>query len=115
VEVWPLPRTERRTPSRLSSTGFCFGSPAENPAVAPQCSISVKLYHTAGTETALCRLPGIEFPRECVVVSGPYLRQQAEILIAISRTSFDLGVARRLREVASELQAKAAEQDSECT
>jgi hypothetical protein len=54
-------------------------------------------------------------PQERVVVSGPYLRQQAEILIAISRTSFDLGVARRLREVASELQAKAAEQDSECT
>jgi hypothetical protein len=40
------------------------------------------------------------------VVGGPYLRQQAEILIAISRTSFDLGVAKRLREVASELQAR---------
>lgn len=49
------------------------------------------------------------------MVSGLYLRQQAEILIAISRTSFDLGVARRLREVASDLRAKAAEQDSECT
>jgi hypothetical protein len=54
-------------------------------------------------------------PQECIVVSGLYLRQQAEILIAISRTSFDLGVARRLREVASDLRAKAAEQDSECT
>jgi hypothetical protein len=53
-------------------------------------------------------------PQERVVVGGPYLRQQAEILIAISRTSFDLGVAKRLREVASELQAKAAEQDAEC-
>ena len=54
-------------------------------------------------------------PQERVVVSGPYLRRQADVLIAISRTTFDLVVARRLREVASDLQAKAAEQDSECT
>ena len=48
------------------------------------------------------------------MVSAAYLRQQAEILVAISQATFDLGVARRLREVASELQAKAAEQDAEC-
>jgi hypothetical protein len=47
--------------------------------------------------------------------SGLYLRQQVEILIAISRATFDLAVARRLREVAPELQARAAEQDAECT
>jgi hypothetical protein len=49
------------------------------------------------------------------VVTGAYLRRQAETLIAISRTTFDLAAARRLREVASELQAKAAELDADCT
>jgi hypothetical protein len=48
------------------------------------------------------------------LVGGAYLRQQAEILAAISRTTFDLGVAGRLREMASELQTKAAEHDAEC-
>jgi hypothetical protein len=49
-----------------------------------------------------------------VVISGVYLRQQAEILTAISRTTFDLGVARRLREMSLDLQARAAEHDAEC-
>ena len=51
------------------------------------------------------------------VISGAYLRQQAELLIAMSRTTFDLGVAARLREMASQFQARAAEQeqDAECT
>ena len=40
------------------------------------------------------------------MVSGAYLRQQAEILIAMSRATFDLGVAGRLREMASELQTR---------
>jgi len=43
------------------------------------------------------------------MVSGAYLRQQAEILVAISRATFDLGVAGRLREMASELQTRATE------
>ena len=47
------------------------------------------------------------------MVSGAYLRQQAEILIAMSRATFDLGVAGRLRAMASELQTRAAEQDAE--
>ena len=38
-------------------------------------------------------------------------RQQAEILIAMSRATLDLGMAGRLREMASELQARAAEQE----
>jgi hypothetical protein len=65
-----------------------------------------------GTKTALCRLPGIA-PRskESAMVSGAYLRQQAEILIAMSRATFDLGVAERLRAMASELQTRAAEQE----
>jgi hypothetical protein len=45
------------------------------------------------------------------MVSGTYLRRQAETLIAMSRTTFDLTIAGRLRRVAAELQAKAAEQD----
>jgi hypothetical protein len=49
------------------------------------------------------------------LVSGAYLRQQAELLIAMSRTTIDLGVAGRLREMASQFQARAAEQDAECT
>jgi hypothetical protein len=53
------------------------------------------------------------FPKEIVMVSGAYLRQQAEILIAMSRATFDLGIARRLREMALELQARAAEQEDE--
>jgi hypothetical protein len=53
------------------------------------------------------------FPKEVVMVSGAYLRQQGEILIAMSRATFDLGIARRLREMALELQARAAEQEDE--
>jgi hypothetical protein len=41
--------------------------------------------------------------------------QPAEMLIAISRATFDLAAARRLRQVASELRARAAEQDAEGT
>jgi hypothetical protein len=45
------------------------------------------------------------------MISGAYLRQQAKILIAMSRATLDLGMSRRLREMASELQARAAEQE----
>jgi hypothetical protein len=45
------------------------------------------------------------------MISGAYLRQQAEILIAMSRATLDLGMAGRLREMASELQARVAEQE----
>jgi hypothetical protein len=45
------------------------------------------------------------------MVSGAYLRQQAEILIAMSRATIDLGMAGRLR--ASEFQTKATEQEDE--
>jgi hypothetical protein len=47
------------------------------------------------------------------MVSGAYLRQQAEVLIAMSRATLDLGIARRLREMASEFQNRAAEQEAE--
>jgi hypothetical protein len=54
------------------------------------------------------------FQKRVVMVSGAYLRQQAEILIAMSRATLDLGIAGRLRQMASELQARAAEQENEC-
>jgi hypothetical protein len=38
-----------------------------------------------------------------------YLRQQAEVLLGLSRATIDLGVARRLRSLAAEFQAKAEE------
>jgi hypothetical protein len=47
------------------------------------------------------------------MVSSAYLRRQAEILIAMSRATFDLTIAGRLRRMAAELQEKAAEQDQE--
>jgi hypothetical protein len=47
------------------------------------------------------------------VVSGAYLRRQAETLIAMSRATFDLTIAGRLRRMAAELQAKAAEQEEQ--
>jgi hypothetical protein len=47
------------------------------------------------------------------MIHGAYLRKQAEILIAMSRATFDLGMAGRLREMASELQTRAAEQEDE--
>jgi hypothetical protein len=47
------------------------------------------------------------------MVSGAYLRRQAETLIAMSRATFDLTIAGRLRRMAAELHAKAAEQDEE--
>jgi len=45
------------------------------------------------------------------MVTGAYLRRQAEILVAMSRATFDLTIAGRLRRMAAELQVKAAEQD----
>jgi hypothetical protein len=36
------------------------------------------------------------------MVSGAYLREQAEILDLMSRATFDLGIARRLQEMVSE-------------
>ena len=53
------------------------------------------------------------FQRNSSMIRGEYLRKQAEILIAMSRATFDLGVAGRLREMASELQTRAAEQEYE--
>jgi hypothetical protein len=47
------------------------------------------------------------------MVSSAYLRQQAEILIAMSQATFDLGVAGRLRIMASKFQNRAAEQEAE--
>jgi hypothetical protein len=52
------------------------------------------------------------FKRIRAMVSRAYLRQQAEILIAMSRATFDLGVAGRLRIMASEFQNRAAEQEA---
>lgn len=49
------------------------------------------------------------------MVTGAYLRRQAEILIAMSRATFDLTMAGRLRRMAAELQDKAAEQEDEVT
>jgi len=47
------------------------------------------------------------------MISGEYLRQQAEILIALSRATLDLGIAGRLREMAAEFQSRAAGQEAE--
>jgi hypothetical protein len=47
------------------------------------------------------------------VISGAYLRQQAELLTAMSRTTFDLGVAARLRDMASQFEARAGEQEED--
>jgi hypothetical protein len=44
--------------------------------------------------------------------SAAYLRQQAELLIAMSRATIDLGMANRLRAMASEFQTRAAEQEA---
>jgi hypothetical protein len=46
------------------------------------------------------------------MISAACLRQQAEILIAMSRATLDLGMAGRLREMASELQARAEQEDT---
>jgi hypothetical protein len=38
-----------------------------------------------------------------------YLRQQAELLLAMSRETVDLGMARRLRNLAADFQERAGE------
>jgi hypothetical protein len=43
------------------------------------------------------------------MISGTYLRRQADILIGMSRATFDLTIAGRLRRMAAELQDKAAQ------
>ena len=64
--------------------------------------------------TELCRLPGIWLFRTLVTMaSAAYLRQQAEVFIAMSRATIDLGMADRLRAMASEFQTKATEQEAE--
>jgi hypothetical protein len=40
-----------------------------------------------------------------------YLRRQAEVLLSLSRATFDLGLAGRLRTMAIELRTKAQELD----
>jgi hypothetical protein len=55
----------------------------------------------------------LSFKEEYSMDSGAYLCQQAEVLIALSRATFDLGVAGRLRIMASEFQNRAAEQGAE--
>jgi hypothetical protein len=45
------------------------------------------------------------------MISGTYLRRQADILIGMSRATFDLTIAGRLRRMAAELQDKAAQED----
>jgi hypothetical protein len=52
-------------------------------------------------------------PTEFFMISGEYLRQQAEILIAMSRATLDLGIAGRLRKMAAEFQSRAAEPEDE--
>ena len=46
-------------------------------------------------------------------VGCQYLRKQAELLIAMSRVTIDLGMAGRLRAMASEFQTKATEQEDD--
>jgi hypothetical protein len=43
------------------------------------------------------------------MVSSTYLRRQAATLVAMSQATFDLGMAGRLRGMATEFHAKAAE------
>ena len=74
--------------------------------------IAVKTIPDIGTDRALRRFLGNPSLKGLVsMISGAYLRRQAEILIAMSRATFDLTVAGRLRRMAAELQAKAAEED----
>jgi hypothetical protein len=49
------------------------------------------------------------------MASAAYLREQAELLTAMSRATMDLGMAGRLRAMASEFQTKATEQEGEQT
>jgi hypothetical protein len=51
--------------------------------------------------------------RGCAMSLSDYLRRQAELCIAISRATFDLTMAGRLRDMASDLQEKAVEVEDE--
>jgi post-segregation antitoxin (ccd killing protein) len=46
-----------------------------------------------------------------VMVSSDYLRRQAALLVSMSRATIDLGIAARLRAMATDLQEKATEQE----
>jgi hypothetical protein len=45
------------------------------------------------------------------MVSSDYLRRQAGLLVSMSRATIDLGIAARLRAMATNLQEKATEQE----
>jgi hypothetical protein len=75
-------------------------------------TIAITTIPDVGTDFALRRFPGKPSLKGSVsMISHAYLRRQAEILIAMSRATFDLTIAGRLRRMAAELQDKAAEED----
>jgi hypothetical protein len=66
------------------------------------------------------RLPPGSKQRRGLICLRPCVRpvgwqKQAELLIAMSRATIDLGMASRLRAMASEFRRKATEQEDECT
>jgi hypothetical protein len=73
-------------------------------------TIAIKTIPDIGTDRALRRFPGKPSLNGLVsMISGTYLRRQADTLIAMSRATFDLTIAGRLRRMAAELQDKAAQ------
>jgi hypothetical protein len=101
MEVTP-PRTERQNPAAVASAGFALALAAVQPEAFWNENRAMSF-----------RWNSAPVPKRAVMVSGAYLRQQAEILIAMSRATLDLGIAGRLRQMASELQDRAAEQENE--
>jgi hypothetical protein len=86
--------------------------PSPDSKTIPITTILIKTIPDIGTDPALRRFPGKPSLKGLVsMISGTYLLRQAEILIAMSRATFDLTVAGRLRRMAAELQDKAAEED----
>jgi hypothetical protein len=66
---------------------------------------------TAGGGRRLCHMNDNKHGTATPPMISNYLQRQAEVLLSLSRATFDLGLAGRLRALAMELRAKAQELD----
>ena len=92
---------DRGPVSNVEAATLAYDGP---PPITRTTFPTYRAHYPGGSSGCSCRL----LPRSCSLPHIPrrvHLRQQAEILIAMSRATFDLGIAERLRKMASELQS----------
>ena len=80
---------------------------------APQSAVSSGWNEAAGEPLLALEQEGPHARGEIRMERAMYFRRQAEVLLGLARATIDLGVARRLRNLAAEFQDKANEFESD--